>query len=845
MATIRNKKTGEMMEVPDTQLQTYGIQPTAPTMPTAPSLADDTPAVETDAVQAPPPPMKTITGRTLDQHTKALQRARAAGDKAAIKQIEGDFDTEYTYQKDTGSIANAAKDTDRQKVKAEVKTNAEALQKVIDRGRKGELKGDAYKQALQFAAGKMAASAAFGEGGKALTSSEISILAGTKPTIQRKEQSWLDRLTGTVPAETGELVDDEQKLYNKALLAQGFDPEPDKPSGVAGVLSGAKDFAMGMGEEIKDSLLNPMQDISAAAAAQSPDGQNAQASQQEVIDMANQVFARAQQEKDPAEKARLLKVAQDGLAQVGINADQMAGEFSEDINQNEAIRGLRFGSSAAGLAEAPAAIAAAKQVLRHPIASTKAVASSAKDMVTHPVQTAKDYLKNDTSGTLQPFNSVPQGMAINEAVEDTAGTPGTPPNPVAKFGQQTMRQGTDLINSGGSPEYVARQAKKPWLPPQNEVLQGEGIYAHPTKTGKTQATSKALVRYGSELDKAYTNSPATFSTTQLREGMKQNLVENGVPPQDAEAIVTKVTQDIEATGNIQIATLDSEVDAKNLWLGTRWLEKYNPTIKGDPEATAYLKDNSKTITRYLRDQLGEAIPETQAINGKYSALRDFVENDYGFKGGVAGAVDGSFLRPVVTPVKNTLNAAGNFIANPKASVRSYTEKPPGPSVSLADGSDPVSGASAPLQNEAPFTAVNTPGEGGGGEVPFQKLVRDQRTKTGNVQFKGGGGTPAEQGEIAARFEGTPPSDPAAEGAAAAAKDTADDFTAQVEELRTLKEHMTTSDLQGAVMALVMKKIPGTSRAAVLARSKYEDEILDALNKNEPYTGAFATAHKTK
>lgn len=62
---------------------------------------------------------------------------------------------------------------------------------------------------------------------------------------------------------------------------------------------------------------------------------------------------RAMTETDPAQRDRLLKVAQATNNQVGQNAQQTSNSFSSDVNQNPLERGVKTGASVAGVADLP------------------------------------------------------------------------------------------------------------------------------------------------------------------------------------------------------------------------------------------------------------------------------------------------------------------------------------------------------------------------------------------------------------------------------------------------------------------------------------------------------------
>jgi len=126
----------------------------------------------------------------------------------------------------------SSEDKKKAKIKEEIMNNAQAMLDVLDAGRGGKMTGKQYKDALDYAASRFAASSGFSEGGKSLTGAELGILAGAMPKIQQpRKQNIIERITGEVPAATGKILDDEQTLRNKALLALGRQPEAVTQSG--------------------------------------------------------------------------------------------------------------------------------------------------------------------------------------------------------------------------------------------------------------------------------------------------------------------------------------------------------------------------------------------------------------------------------------------------------------------------------------------------------------------------------------------------------------------------------------------------------------------------------------
>jgi len=223
MAKIRNKITGEIKEVLDTELSSYGLSSSSV------NLKSNTPPISTipgntgmpveDAIEEESTQPKSITGHTIEEHAQALSKAKAAGDTTAIKQITDDYNREYAYQKDTGSIEKKAKETakeqDAKKAKELISSNAQAVLDVLNNKDKYASEKE-YKDALQYVASRMSSAVGFGEGGKVLSPAELGILSGSLVNIKpQRQQNVIERLTGEVPAATGEITDPEETIRNK------------------------------------------------------------------------------------------------------------------------------------------------------------------------------------------------------------------------------------------------------------------------------------------------------------------------------------------------------------------------------------------------------------------------------------------------------------------------------------------------------------------------------------------------------------------------------------------------------------------------------------------------------
>ena len=207
---IRNKRTGEIKEIPVNEAQNFGLDP-----------------------------------------------------KVAVERFNSQQQAEEIVKTGQPVTEKTEKDKDREKVKTELNKNANDLLSVIKQVREGKLKGDAAKQALNFASSRYAKSYGFGEGGKALTEPELTILGGSMPVIEQKGQSVIDRLTGRMPPQTGNVKDDldtlERKMKLVLLADKGNFEEANKILNEVG--GGQKDdffggLAKNAGTDIKNILNN-------------------------------------------------------------------------------------------------------------------------------------------------------------------------------------------------------------------------------------------------------------------------------------------------------------------------------------------------------------------------------------------------------------------------------------------------------------------------------------------------------------------------------------------------------------------------------------------------------------
>ena len=233
MATIyvRDKRDGQVGTMDDSELtpefEVIDQQ-------TAMSQGAQEPQMQTD--QAAPQ----AGGYTKDQFIQGIQAATAAGDfkvadnyaqiMNALYPSGGSATDEKKKKVDLEKAElelQKAKDpesTEQKKkanLKQEIVNSAQTVVDVIEKGRRGELKGKEYENALKFASSNYAAARGFQEGGKALTGPELTQLAGSIPRLQ--QQNILEQALGIPPS--GKILDSDEELYQKALMAISSSPD--------------------------------------------------------------------------------------------------------------------------------------------------------------------------------------------------------------------------------------------------------------------------------------------------------------------------------------------------------------------------------------------------------------------------------------------------------------------------------------------------------------------------------------------------------------------------------------------------------------------------------------------
>lgn len=164
-------------------------------------------------------------------------------------------------------VPAVAEDKKAKDAKSDTLKKAQTILSVLDQKKSGQLDDKQYKDALNAAASSFTASKAFSEGGKNLTANELAVLTGQVPVIEKTTGNVLERgmawLQGREVPQKGNVVDDEQTLRNKMILAiNALDPNAkmeypkgsgkSSPSATSGIVQNAGRDA----KEILNGILN-------------------------------------------------------------------------------------------------------------------------------------------------------------------------------------------------------------------------------------------------------------------------------------------------------------------------------------------------------------------------------------------------------------------------------------------------------------------------------------------------------------------------------------------------------------------------------------------------------------
>lgn len=287
---------------------------------------------------------------------------------------------------------------------------------------------------------------------------------------------------------------------------------------------------------------------------------------------------------------------------------------------------------------------------------------------------------------------------------------------------RTINTLSDFLKGGGTKENVLMASKYGNEITQNQVMNELGVNTHPTETGQLQAMQTGLDNYGKSLANIYNNSKEVITGNNLSSKLLDKLQGNGVPADEANKIVGKVTADMKDQGFFDLAKQDTVISAKQLWQGAKWLEKYKPNIPGDPNASAYLKQNAGFMSSIMRSELADRVPDSRPYAARYGILKNAIEN----------AKDPTGLNIRNGIVRSILSAGVNTAETIPAKLYQILGGKPLPNIAAETPQTFTQGA---VQNPQPFQTGPLQG-GESATMTPTKLIRDLRTKQGNPKFRG-------------------------------------------------------------------------------------------------------------
>lgn len=637
MALLRNKKTNQIINVPDNQLQSYGVSSSdqSPYQTGQQAFSGTQPQSNAPSPRLPGQSTQTMPSASGQQastgfdwgNSDLVQQKRISAINSGIKPAEVDKyitqkqndyatmqlaasgaldDKEWQALKKTNPMlalqiqqsgkapATAAQSTKNTLIEG-LKKKAEAVKNVIALGKAGKLTGEQYKTALGQVASDFNKQALFAKedkvAGSALTAVELAQLGGGIIQIDSRTPNWLDNAIGNQPAPQP-TVKDKENIINQKMdyILTGKPP--------AGKQKNGNDTGSFLGNALSDA-----KNI----------GNNILGAPANVANTAKMAFT------DPNSQKR--------------------SQALSDLNPNNALLKMAMGY-----------ISNLNQDLGKPAEGGDILGRIGENIYQRPVGTALDLLP----GFAGKLKGVP-GRLPGAGGEAATGE---------NWLQRGSRATADFINGAGSQDYVARNAGKSGALPQNQILMEEGILGRPTVTGKIQATSQALNKYGTQIGDAYKNSNIAYRGNQIKDLLDTGLKNAGWSEKD----VSHIRQYIENQGNLDLNSGDSLIHSEQVWKAAQRLEQNPPKMLKSTENAASYKQLAQDTAKVLRTDLAAKIPELGPINARYSGLRDYM--DKVLPGDSTGAkLSGEGLGMITGLVKGAGKGSVNYVLQAANSLR--------------------------------------------------------------------------------------------------------------------------------------------------------------------------------
>ncbi len=388
---IQNDETGETKIVPPEQLSDYGIDPkqyeqqvsmptnikqrqvnlqkdiqSTQTAPTSQYFGGSTPLPQPTASVKPKQPLSafviqdksankpiTTTGRSLEEYGPAIQKARESGNKAAEEALIGDYNREYSYQKDFGT-----------KKAAEIKKDdaAGSMTNFINNLEKhyqtagGASFGNGPMARVGGAGKSLEGVLGFNDSAKTYNDEKsgfaatLKSLTGDTGVLTDQDFARLSKLLPKLGATPGEATNKFNDLRSQLTAKFGGEKsettiKPKSPTGVPLIGSAVKiaqDNAAGINANLTEKSRN---ESNTAAFKQAEILQN-----------------KASNETDPTKKKAFLQQANQLLGQVGKAEGDISKSFSDEIGNSTLRRSLTGGAEIASVAELPAIISGVKKL---------------------------------------------------------------------------------------------------------------------------------------------------------------------------------------------------------------------------------------------------------------------------------------------------------------------------------------------------------------------------------------------------------------------------------------------------------------------------------------------------
>jgi hypothetical protein len=241
----------------------------------------------------------------------------------------------------------------------------------------------------------------------------------------------------------------------------------------------------------------------------------------------------------------------------------------------------------------------------------------------HPVETLLNVLP--FLGMLKGASALSKGTEAASAVGDVADVTAQTAPKAAEVAAVTPKTGVvakgkslldDVLKGGGSKDYVKTTATKD-LPTRNAVLRKYGAFNGVLPQKMIANTQAAMEKVGNALKDAYTNSKEIFTGDEIKNTFKQ-LIDQGYD----EKAVKAVERYFKNAGDFKIGVADHEIPLVKIWDKAKHLRDHPPKFLEDAESTKNLAEDA---ARLIRDKLAEK-GGTSMLNHEYHTLADYMKN---------------------------------------------------------------------------------------------------------------------------------------------------------------------------------------------------------------------------